>query len=96
MLSIISFVISNWRAALIGAAALALAGWALHERETLIAKGVADERATMEKANAAALEKANQAVVSVDACYRAKRVWDRASGVCVSAPAGKPAVRGHK
>jgi len=94
MLSIIPFVLSNWRAFAVGAAALFIAGWALHERETLIAKGVADERAAMEKANAAELAKANSAASAVDLCYRTVgHTWDRARGVCVSAAASQPPVR---
>ena len=98
MLALISFALSNWRVFAIGAAALVLAGWAWHEHDTLIAQGAAQERAQMEAANAAALEKANQAATDVDACYRrgAGYTWDRTLGVCVSSPASKPAVRRHR
>ncbi len=79
----IPLVLKNWRALLIGAAVLFVAGWALRERSILIERGKDEATTEIEQANQEALRRANQAQDTVDGCYATGGDWDRVRGVCV-------------
>lgn len=85
MLTMIPFVLSNWRVFLVGATAIFIGAWALHERSALIHQGATQAIEQVEKRNDAEMAKANSASTTVDGCYATGGTWDRTRGVCVSA-----------
>lgn len=83
MLSIVGFVLKNWKLFAVAAAAAAVFVWFEVQQHNAFTQGQQTAVEKVERANEHAQVAADRAAKTVDDCYAAGRDWDRARGVCV-------------
>ena len=83
MLTIVSFVLGNWRPIAIGVGVAAILAGLAYEDHRIFSAGQQSAIQSVEKANDQARAQAQSGDDAVRLCYGHGGAWDRDTGVCI-------------